>query len=222
VKKLRTFDKLVSTYSKVYTETHFKEDQSSLQRDFSENLEEFIILFALLLLSVMAEPCQNPKCDYYGTTGCFARMCKERCRDTRCVMFGQDHFAKICCYRCDNRECIKFGQYHPPGEICSNSNTFYGGQPYSSQPLSFEHAQMAIDAFRQMLPNVQQQHAMFGNDFMLGQLPASQQEPPQTNQFSFNQQQSFDPFASLSFPSSTTSNHMPRSPFNGGWPFGQN
>jgi hypothetical protein len=29
----------VNTHSKVYTETHFKEDQSSLQRDFSENLQ---------------------------------------------------------------------------------------------------------------------------------------------------------------------------------------
>lgn len=164
----------------------------------------------------MAEPCQNPKCDYYGTTGCFARMCKERCRNTQCVMFGQDHFAKICCYKCNNRECFKFGQYHPPGEICCNRSTFHGGQPYSSQSLSPEQAHIAIDNFRQ------QQRAMVGNDFMLGQLLGSQQEPPQTNQFSFNQKQSFVPFASLSFLSSTTGNHMPRSSFNGGWPFGQN
>jgi hypothetical protein len=131
-------------------------------------------------------------------------------------MFGQDHFAQLCRDGCDNRDCIKFGQYHPAGEICSNRNTFHGGQPYSSQPLNREQAQIAIDTFRQL------HHTIFGNDFMLGQLPGSRQEPPQTNQFNFNQQQSFDPFASLSFPSSTTGNHMPISPFNGGWPFGQN
>ncbi len=162
----------------------------------------------------MSYVCKNVKCDYYGGTQCFARRCKESCRNLQCVMFGEDHFAEMCRPKCECVDCLKFGQYHPPGELCFYRNTNNGyGQQNTSQSFRPEEQQMAANFYRQILSSVEQNH------HMVDHFPNSMQQ--QTN----NQYQPFNLLAGMTFspfPPTMGSNNMPYSPNIGGWPFGQN
>jgi hypothetical protein len=167
----------------------------------------------------MQKRCKNPKCDYYGTSTCFSKACTERCSNRRCTMFGEVHFARSCRYRCENRECIKFSQYHPPGEICSDCNTF-NTQSHPSQPFSYEGEQITAGLLRQTLSNMSQ-HSVFGNAHMLNQLTGFQQEPPpQIYQFGSNEQPPFYSNFGLPFFPPTSDNNVSRPPWSGSQPFG--